>query len=133
MCVLNSRENEKLRDRTGFSTSVCLGAGNGNQPSMCRVGVWCTRHMGRGQSVRDAVIQDTLCAKIPFKCYSTLLLRLGQIAARGDNIERFLMGRQVFITVFLLHPCETKTSSSISPTSSFSYKMAAECLVAVSR
>ena len=25
-----------------------------------------------------------------------MLLRLGQMAARGDNIERFLMGRQVF-------------------------------------
>ena len=46
-----------------------------------------------------------LRAKIPFKCDSSLLLRLGQIAAKGDNIERFLMGRQVFITVFVLHPC----------------------------
>ena len=46
-----------------------------------------------------------LRAETPFKCDSSLLLRLGQIAAKGDNIERFLMGRQVFITVFVLHPC----------------------------
>ena len=36
-----------------------------------------------------------------------MLLRLGQIAARGDNIERFLMGRQVFIfsiiSLFIVH------------------------------
>ena len=29
--------------------------------------------------------------------FHEMLHRLGQIAARGDNIERFLMGRQVFI------------------------------------
>ena len=28
--------------------------------------------------------------------------RLGQIAAKGDNIERFLMGRQVFIDALIL-------------------------------
>ena len=30
------------------------------------------------------------------------MCRLGQIAARGDNIERFLMGRQVFIDPIIL-------------------------------
>ena len=28
--------------------------------------------------------------------------RLGQIAAKGDNIERFLMGRQVFVDALIL-------------------------------
>jgi len=71
--------------------------------------------IGVMEGIQIALVELKLQDPATYKATHPKAYRLGQIAARGDNIERFLMGRQVFVVCLVFFAAKLTTIHGRSP------------------